>query len=224
VSARRLLLTLVILVIVLIVIDRAGAFVAGREIGTRIQSAYALPARPGVSIRGFPFLTQVATGNYHEVDVTISHATADGLQLRDISARFTGVHASLSLLLGQNSGRVTAGHATGTALIPFSQVQLRLPKGIRLSADGGNSLRVTGTTAFGVITGAARLGVTGSGGISVTPERLSVAGISSGALASRFTFVIPVVLPLHLAVSGVHVNGSGLVVTATGRSVELANA
>lgn len=221
---RKFLISLVILVVVLIVIDRAGAFLASREIGSKIQSAYSLPVRPGVSIHGFPFLTQVASGNYQEVDVTISRASAGGVQLRDITARFTGVHAPVGLLFGQNASAVRAGRATGTALIPFSQVQLKLPKGIRLSADGGNTLRVTGTTALGAITGSARLGVTRSGGISVTPEGLRVAGISAGSLIPRFTFVIPVVLPLHLAVSGVHVNGGGLVVTATGRSVGFAGA
>jgi LmeA-like phospholipid-binding len=221
---RKLLIIPLILIVLLVVIDRAGVFVAEREIGTRIGSAYSLPSRPAVSIRGFPFLTQVVSGHYQEIDVKISRASADGVQLQDIDAKFTGVRASLSLLLGQNSGSITADNATGTALIPFSQVQLKVPKGITLSADGGDSLRVAGTTAFGAIKGTARLGVT-KAGITVTPEHLSVAGLSAGALAARFTFVIPVgTLPLHLTVSGVHVDSDGLVVTATGHDVQFASA
>ncbi|HEV2450306.1 MAG TPA: DUF2993 domain-containing protein [Streptosporangiaceae bacterium] len=219
---RKFLISLVLLVIVLVIIDRAAVLLASRELGTKIQNAYSLPVRPGVDIHGFPFLTQVASGNYQEVDVTISTATADGVQLHDVRAKFTGVHAPLALLFGQNSRGVTADHATGTALIPFSQVELKLPKGIRLSADGGDTLRVSGAITLGAITGTARLGVTRSGSISVTPVRLSVAGISSGSLIPRFTFVIPVVLPLHLAVSGVHVSSAGLVVSATGSDVQFA--
>jgi hypothetical protein len=188
-----------------------------------VQSAYSLSVRPHVTVRGFPFLTQVASGHYQEIDVSISQATADGIQVHDIDARFTGVHASLSLLLGQDSGSVTADHATGTALIPFSQVQQRLPKGIKIGPDG-SGLRVAGTTAYGSIRGTARLGVTRSGGITVTPEHLLVAGISAGSLASHFTFTIPVgVLPLHLTVTGVHVTSGGLVLAATGRNVEFAS-
>lgn len=220
---RKLLIVLVLLIIVLVVVDRLGAFIAAREIGTRVGNAYGLSQRPGVSVQGFPFLTQVVSGNYQHIDVTISRADADGIQLQDIRAQFTGVHASLSLLLGQNSGSVTAAHATGTALIPFSQVQLKVPKGVRISADGGSSLHVAGTTAFGTIKGVARLGVSG-GDITVSPEHLSVAGVPAGALAGRFAFVIPVSLPLHLAVSGVHVSPQGLIVAATGQNVRFANA
>ncbi len=220
---RKFLIAVPLLIIVLIVIDRAGVLIAEREIGTRVQSAYGLPARPGVSVHGFPFLTQVATGHYQEIDVSIKAASADGVQVRDIQARFTGVHASLSLLLGQNSGQVTASHATATAVIPYSQVQRRLPGGIRLDADG-SSLRVTGRTALGSIVGTARLGVTRSG-ISVTPEHLTVGGVSAGELAARFTFVIPVgQLPLHLSVTGVHVAAGGLALAATGHYVTFASA
>ncbi len=220
---RKFLVALVILVVVLVVIDRASVLIAEREIGTRLQSAYDLPARPGVSVHGFPFLTQVATGHYQEIDVSIKAASADGVRLHDIAARFTGVHAPLSLLFGQNSGQVTASQATGTAVIPYSQVQSRLPRGIKLAADGG-SLRVTGRTALGSVTGIARLGVTKSG-ISVTPEHLTVGGISAGELAGRFSFVIPVgELPLHLSVTAVRVTPGGLVVAATGHDVAFARA
>ena len=102
---RKLLIVIPLLIVVLIAIDRAGVLLAEREIGTRVQSAYDLPTRPGVSVHGFPFLTQVASGNYQEIDVSINAAKADGVQVRDIHARFTGVHAPLSLLFGQNSAQ-----------------------------------------------------------------------------------------------------------------------
>lgn len=218
---RKFLIALPILAVLLVVIDRTGVWIAEREIGTRVQSAYQLSARPGVSVHGFPFLTQVASGHYQEIDVSIASATADGVRLRDIRASFTGVHAPVSLLFGQDSGRVTASQAAGTAFIPYSQVRRRLPGGIRVSAEG-RSLRVTGRTAFGSVAGTARLGVTGSG-ITVTPEHLTVAGISAGQLAGRLTFVIPVgELPLHLSVTGVHVTPGGLVVAATAHDVAFA--
>lgn len=212
---RKFLIALVILVVLLIVLDRAGLAIAEREIGSRVQTAYGLPQRPGVSISGFPFLTQVVSGHYQEIDVSIATATAGGVQLRDIRARFTGVHASLSLLLGQGTGSVTAANATGTALIPYAQVQKRLPNGITLAARG-STLQVTGRTPLGSLQGTARLGVTGTG-ISV---RLTANGAIAAALAPRLSFVIPVgQLPLHLTVTGVHVSGAGLVVAATGHDV-----
>jgi LmeA-like phospholipid-binding len=220
---RKFLVILVVLVALLIVLDRAGLLIAEREIGTRVESAYHLPARPGVTIHGFPFLTQVASGHYQEVDVSIGQASAGGVHVRDLHVRFTGVRASLSLLLGQDAGGVTAQRATGSAMIPFAQVERKLPKGVTLGADG-SSLRVRGTTALGSVQGIARLGVT-STGISVTPESLSVGGVIQRALDGRFTFVIPLgSLPLHLTVTGVHVSRGGLVVDAAGRDVEFASA
>jgi hypothetical protein len=219
---RKFLIAIVILVVLLVVIDRAGLILAEHEIGTKVQSSYKLPDRPSVSIQGFPFLTQVASGHYQQIDVSIKSASADGVQLQDIDAKFTGVHASLSLLLGQNADSVTADNATGTALIAYSQVQRRLPAGIKVSPDG-SGLSVVGTSAYGAIKGTARLGVS-SAGITVTPQSLTIAGISAGSLASRFTFTIPVgVLPLHLTVTGVHVTPGGLVVNATGHNVKFAN-
>jgi hypothetical protein len=219
---RKLLIVIPLLIVVLIAIDRAGVLLAEREIGARVQSAYDLPTRPDVSVHGFPFLTQVASGNYQEIDISINAAKADGVQVRDIHARFTGVHAPLSLLFGQNSAQVTATNATGTALIPYSQVERRLPGGITLSGDG-SSLRVTGKTPLGTIAGIARLGVTKSG-ISVSPEHITVDGVSAGALASRFTSVIRVgELPLHLSVTAVHPGHDGLVIAVAGHNVAFAH-
>ncbi|HLX46894.1 MAG TPA: DUF2993 domain-containing protein [Streptosporangiaceae bacterium] len=221
---RKFLVALVILAVVLVVLDRAGLFIAQREIGSRVQSAYGLPARPGVSVQGFPFLTQVASGNYQQIDVSIKSASAGGVQLENIDATFTGVHAPLSLLFGQSGNGVTADNATGTALIPFSQVQRRLPAGIRISPDGSSDLHVSGTGGYGTVRGTAKLGVSSSG-ITVRPQRLSIAGISAQSLASRLTFTIPVgELPLHLTVTAVHVTQDGLVVDAAGHNVKFASA
>ena len=220
---RRFLIVLLGLVVLLVILDRAGAFIAEREISVRVRSAYDLPTTPHVTVRGVPFLTQLVSGHYQEIDVSIASAKADGVQLHDINARFTGVRASLSLLLGQNSGTVTASHATGTAVIPYSQVERKLPAGIKIAPDGSN-LRVSGPTPLGAVRGVARLAVSRSG-ITVTPERLTVAGVSAGSLVSRFTFTIPVSgLPMHLAVTGVHVAQSGVVVDAAASNVEFARA
>lgn len=221
---RKFLIALAVLVVLLVVLDRAGLFIAQREIGSRVQSAYGLSARPGVSVQGFPFLTQVASGNYQQIDVSIKSASADGVQLQNIEATFTGVHAPLSLLFGQSGSGVSADNATGTALIPFSQVQRRLPAGIKIAPDGSSDLRVSGTGVYSAVRGTAKLGVSSSG-ITVTPQSLNVAGISGRSLAGRFTFTIPVgTLPLHLTVTGVHVTQGGLVVDATGHNVQFASA
>jgi len=227
---RKFLVALVILVVVLVALDRAGLYIAQREISTRVKSAYDLSERPGVSIKGFPFLTQVASGHYQRIDVTIRSDRTDGVQLQNIDAIFTGVHASLSLLLGQDAGSVTASRATGSALVPYSQVRSRLPHGVTIAPDG-SVLNVAGTVSYGpvhgTVSGTVRLGVS-SGGITVTPQRVSIDGkplTLAGALASQFTFTIPVgTLPLHLRVTGVQVTSGGVLIDATARNVAFATA
>jgi LmeA-like phospholipid-binding len=218
---RKFLIVLLGLAVLLVIVDRAGVFIAEREIGTRVQSTYNLPNRPHVTIQGIPFLTQVISGHYQEIDVSIASATSGGVKLHDVNAKFTGVKASLSLLLGQDSGSVTATNATGTAVIPFSQIQQKVPKGVRIGADG-STLRVAGSSVYGAIKGTARLGVSGSG-ITVTPVQLNIAGVSAGALASKFTFTIPMTgLPLHLTVTGVRVTPGGVLVDVSGHNVAFA--
>lgn len=219
---RKFLIVLLGLVVLLVIVDRGGLFIAEREVGTRVQSSYHLHSRPHVTIQGVPFLTQLVSGNYQEIDVSISSATVDGVQLHDIDAKFTGVKASLSLLLGQNSGKVTATDASGTAVIPFAQIQRRLPTGVRISPDG-STLGVAGTSPYGVIKGTARLGVNHAG-ITITPQRLTIAGLSASAVASKFTFTIPVgTLPMNLAVTGVRVTQGGVLVDASAHNVEFAS-
>lgn len=206
---RRFLIVLLGLIVLLVVVDRAGVFIAEREISTRVRSAYDLPATPHVTVRGIPFLTQLVSGHYQEIDVSIPSAKANGVQLRDISARFTGVHASLSLLLGQNHGQITASHATGTALLPYSQVERKLPSGVKIAPDGSN-LRVSVATPLGTIRGVARLAVSRS--------------VITATLDNRFSYPIPVSgLPMHLSVTGVRVTQGGLVVDAAAHNVVFAS-
>jgi hypothetical protein len=218
---KRFLIILLGLVVLLVVLDRAGALIAQREISLRVRSAYHLSTTPNVSVRGIPFLTQLVSGHYQEIDVSIASAKVDGVQLHNIDAKFTGVHASLSMLLGQDHGSATASHARGTALIPYSQVERKLPPGIKIAPDGSN-LSVSGAVPLGAVRGVARLAVSGSG-IRVTPQRLTVAGVSTGSLLSRFTFTLPLSgLPMHLSVTGVHVTQGGLLVDATAHNVQFA--
>jgi hypothetical protein len=220
---RKFLIVLLGLAVLLVIVDRAGLYIAQREVGIRAQSAYNLRERPNVTIQGIPFLTQVASGKYKQIDISIPSVTTDGVQVRDIDLQATNVHASLSLLLGQDSGNVTAANVTGTGMISFAQIQQKLPRGVRIG-DDGSTLSVTGSTPYGVIKGTARLGLSSSG-ITVTPQQLSIAGVNAGALASRFTYTIPTagLLPLHLSVTGVRVTQGGVLLQASGHNVKIAS-
>src|SRR5271166_33401 len=222
---RKFLVSLVLLAAVLVVADRIGAVIAGREIASRIQAAYNLPSKPAVSVRGIPFLTQVASGNYHEIDVSVASLSASGVRVDGLTARLTGVRAPRSDLSGRNSASITAAQISGTGTVPFSSVRGHLPRGVQLSQDGG-ALRLSGTVTYlGTSVPAsadASLSATGTG-IAVTPTRVSVASGSSAlssVISGQFRFVIPVTgLPLHLSLNAVTVVPGGVQVSASAANV-----
>jgi LmeA-like phospholipid-binding len=225
---RKLLIGVAALAVLLVAADRISVAVAENQISERLTSAYGLPQRPGVSITGFPFLTQVAAGDYQQINVSASQVPADGATLHDLNVRLTGVHATVSQVLGSGSSMVTADRAAGSAMLGFGTVDRRLPGGFQLRPDGKN-LSVSGKLAYHgahiPVSATVSLGVSGSG-ISVTPVKVSVPGLPGlpvSAYSSRLRIVVPLsTLPLHLHLTSVHVTPGGLRIAASARHVQFA--
>jgi hypothetical protein len=222
---RKLLIVVVVLAGLLVVADRVAVVAADRQVASRVQSAYNLSSKPSVSVQGFPFLTQVASGDYHQIDVSIGSLRTDGVQVNGLTAQLKDVRAPLGDLLGHGSSSITAAQVTGSGTVPFSSVRSHLPHGVQLSQDG-DALRLAGTVSYlGVtvpVSADATLEADGSG-IAVTPTRISVASASnalSSVIAGQFRFVVPVTgLPLHLAVHSVSVVPGGVRVGASAADV-----
>jgi hypothetical protein len=225
---RKLLMGVIALALLLVAADRISAAVAESQISDRLTSAYGLPDKPGVTITGFPFLTQVAAGDYQQIDVSASQVPAGGATLHDLNVRLTGVHATVGQVLGNGPSMVTADHAAGSAMLGFGAVDQRLPGGFRLHPDGKN-LSVSGRLAYGgvriPVSATVALGVSGTG-ISVTPVRVRVPGlpgVPASAYSSRLHVVVPLsTLPLHLHLTSVQVTPDGLRIGASARDVQFA--
>ena len=224
---RKLLIGVIILAALLVAADRISVAVAENQISDRLASAYGLAGKPGVTITGFPFLTQVVTGDYRQIDVSANQVSADGAVLHHLNVRLTGVHATVSQVLGNGSSMVTADRAAGSAMVGFGTVDHRLPSGFQLHPDGKN-LSVSGQLAVGgvriPVAATVALGVSGSG-INVTPVHVSVPGIATlpSAYSSQLRVVVPLsTLPLHLRLTSVHVTPDGLRIGAAARDVQFA--
>jgi hypothetical protein len=228
---RKLLIgvaVLAVLTVLLVAADRISVAVAENQISDRLTRAYGLLDKPGVSITGFPFLTQVAAGDYRQIDVSASQVPADGATLHDLKVRLSGVHATVSQVLGSGSSMVTADHAAGSAMVGFGTVDRRLPRGLRLHADGKN-LSVSGRLAYHgahiPVSATIAVGVSDSG-IRVSPVRVDVPGLPGlpvSAYSSRLRIVVPLsTLPLHLRLTSVHVTPDGLRIAASARHVQFA--
>ena len=73
---RKLLIGVIILAVLLVAADRIAVAVAENQISDRLTSAYGLAGKPGVTITGFPFFTQVVAGDYRQIDVSASQVPA----------------------------------------------------------------------------------------------------------------------------------------------------
>jgi hypothetical protein len=134
-ALRALLIVLVILAGIFVAGDRLAVHYAeGRIADTVKESSAEIEGRPQVSIKGFPFLTQVLSKKLTEVDVSVGtvRATAQGhaVRVNDVRGTFSDVTVSSTF------SSATAGTAHGSAVIPYSAMDAALPKGVTVSYAG----------------------------------------------------------------------------------------
>ncbi|MCX3286507.1 DUF2993 domain-containing protein [Streptomyces sp. NEAU-H22] len=120
-ALRILLIFVVILGGLFVIADRVAVGFAEDEAADRLKATENLSATPDVSIKGFPFLTQVAGGSLDDIEVGIKDyeaAAGNGQKIRidDLRADMKGVEFS-----GDYSS-ATASTATGTATIAYDEL------------------------------------------------------------------------------------------------------
>jgi hypothetical protein len=121
-ALRILLILVVILGGLFVIADRVAVNFAEDEVADRLRTTENLATTPDVSIKGFPFLTQVADGELDDVEVGIEDyevatGTSGGtIRIDDLKADMRGVAFS-----GDYSS-ATAATATGTATITYPEL------------------------------------------------------------------------------------------------------
>lgn len=171
-GGRRLRSALILLIAVLAVLaiaDRVAVRAAQGEIERRlVERAEITGGDVDVSIHGFPFLTQVASGRYRDIAVEARGVTLQDVRDVDLSARLRGVELSLSDLRGGGRPPVPVDSVDGHVVVPYTELARRgleagAAQGLRaLSLSGaGDDVAVSATVevlAFEV-QGRARAGV-----------------------------------------------------------------
>lgn len=238
-----LFVLLLILAVVLAVADRAGAAFAERRIAEQVaaelSSRGVRSAAPDVSVRGVPFLTQVAAGRYETISVRLADlAAANGdtlpagvrVQRLDVDAR--DVVAPLSSLRG-GQGDIVARTVEGTALLDYASVaKLINQPGVRLAERGGKLAVTAPLEILGqklTVNGTAELTVV-KGALQIRFRELTTDGLPAlpgaqdlvNAYAQQISIDMPVgKLPFGLVVRDVQPRPDGLALTATGENVPL---
>ena len=227
---KRFAVTVVVLLALLIVADRAAAALASRAIAAEVASATRLDAQPDVDVAGFPFLTQALSGRYRQVDVTATDVPAGELTIGRLVATLTGVEVPLSDALSGSVSDVPVQRVRARALVTYDELE-RQSEDRRLTLQPeGDRVRVTGTLrVLGQEVSASALSRVNivDGAVVVTAESYEVGNAAADAaltraLGERLDLRIPVTgLPYDLQVSGVEVDPDGVVVLATANATVL---
>lgn len=119
-ALRILLIVVVILGGLFVIADRVAVHFAEDEVADKLRTTENLATTPDVTIKGFPFLTQVVAGELDDAEIGIKDYEATGtegkIRIADITANFKGVAFS-----GDYSS-ATAATANGTATIAYDEL------------------------------------------------------------------------------------------------------
>ena len=219
---------LAILVVLLIAADRIALLVADSQIADRVQKSQELSAHPQVSIKGFPFLTQVLGGRYHEVDVSVRNITRNGLTVDKLSVHAHGVSVSLSKVISGSVSEVPVDRADAVVTLGYpnlnAYISQQLGQVLQVSDENGN-LKLTGTLPFPPrisLSAQAQIDVSGS---AVTLRPVAVAsilakipgsGLTTEAVEQFLTVRLPISqLPFGIQLQRATVTPAGLVIAAS---------
>ncbi|MER6117119.1 DUF2993 domain-containing protein [Streptomyces sp. A0642] len=145
-ALRILLIVVVVLAGVFVAVDRAAVYFAESQAADRVVVSGARIGSTDVSIKGFPFLTQVAGSELDEVDVKITgiEATAGGRTLR-----ISSMDAELyRVRLTDGFSGATAARASGTAVISYADLTEAASDGVAVEYGGNGKVKVTGTVGI----------------------------------------------------------------------------
>ncbi|QHY96450.1 hypothetical protein SSPS47_15130 [Streptomyces sp. S4.7] len=133
-ALRILLIFVVIFGGLFVAADRAAVYFAETEAASKIKSSQGLADEPDVSIKGFPFLTQVANSKLDEIEVSIGGITAT-TEGREVEV--TEVKAELrDVKVNSTFSSAVAGSAEGSALISYEDLTKSAPKGATVGYAG----------------------------------------------------------------------------------------
>jgi len=236
---------LIAIAAVLVVGDRVAAKFAAGEIETRVvaelNSRGVTADRTEVGVDGFPFLTQVAEGRYDKITVDMTTVRLKGATLpqlnviaRDVTAD-TGdlINGTATVVADRVSGTGTVDYASLATIVDYGRFGL---SGVTFADAGGGGLRVRGTAQLQgglevpLAATAELTAVNGGLRIRVRDIDFEAAQLPAAtqraldSLARRLSVDVPIpALPFNLSLDQVRVEGAGLSISATARSVPLAS-
>ncbi|MFJ7948230.1 DUF2993 domain-containing protein [Streptomyces sp. NPDC096354] len=141
-ALRILLIMVVVLGGIFIAVDRAAVYFAESEAEGRVRISGSTIDSTDISIKGFPFLTQLAGSSLDEVDIELSGIETDAGGRR---IRISGMNAELhDVTLADGFSSATAARATGTATVSYEDLTHAADDGVVVRYGGNGKVKVTG--------------------------------------------------------------------------------
>lgn len=207
---RAVIITLIVLLAVLVVADRAVAYVAASKIAGQLQSRLGTSAEPQVSIAGFPLLTQAVAGTYERVQITATGVDAKELDKVDVRLDLREVRLPLSDALAGDVSHGRVGRAD--VAIDISEASLSTLTGLPITIDGLTDQVARLSTTFDVFGQKVPVSIDAMVIIEGTNARLdlqdaSAAGIDlPGFVLSQLSDMVGVKFAVPTLVEGMHLD------------------
>jgi hypothetical protein len=237
---RRLLVAMVVLIVMLVIGDRVAAWAAQQQLAEQVAGELATyqveSAPPEASIGGFPFLTQVAAGEYERITLRLRNVGSGSLRLPAVELTASGVTAAPETLVNRE-GPIHARQVVGRATVGYEQVRVLTGWDALVLApadDGALTVRLP-VELLGVpltLTGTAAVEPAGNA-IRIRVADLTVVeptGLPAGAgpLVEQIARDLSVdvqlpPLPYGLSVDSVRAEATGLVVGVSAQDVALSS-
>ncbi len=205
-----------VLLALLVAADFAAKAVAENVLAGKIEQQ-GLHRRPAVTIVGFPFLTQAASKNFRQVDISAANVPEGPVTITTLHATATDVRLSSYAF---DSG--TIERITGTALISYSSLANTLTRqigdlgtllrgaGLQLSPAGPDEVRASLNLI--VTTGSAVWRITQVSGTELNVRLVDSSSLPAALLGKLLNVPLHIpALPLGLSITGVRVTEAGVV-------------
>lgn len=221
--ARWLGIGVVGVLVLLVAADRIGVRIAQRAAADSLASSQHLPSRPQVDISGFPFLTQLAAGDFDKITVEASDVpVTEGFGALVLSRLHVVLH---HLSVSRDFHSFHADTASATAVVAFEDLGKALGVPVTYAGSGrvraGTKVTVRGVSVPATVTARPRLR---NGELTFADPVVNDAAASSRsatALLDRlFAVAIPLQhIPFDVRVRTLAVSPSGVTITFTGRGL-----
>ena len=146
---RKLAVSLLVLVALLVVADRLALWAAQHDVAKRLQADAHVHSAPRVEIHGFPFLTQLIGGDYHDVDIRIDGLDTAGVRVDRLTVHIEGAHVSLGEVISQDRSRIRVDHASAKLLLTYADIKKVVGRQLGAQAAQFDQSVVTGAAVVG---------------------------------------------------------------------------